>query len=137
MDPNRAALSPQAVDHFREPRNVGSFPADEPGVGTGQAGGADSGDLVRIQVRIEEGVVAEARFKAFGCAAAIASASAATELVRGRSVGLALALDGAEIARAIALRPEKARYADLARGALRAALRDALERSGRATAGES
>lgn len=117
-----AGLSAALLDHYRQPRNPGSL-ARAADVGTGEAGEPEAGARVRLQLRIDaEGRVAEARFKAFGCSATIACASYVTERVSGRPVSEAAALGRDQIARALALPPDRLRAAALAERALRGAL---------------
>jgi nitrogen fixation NifU-like protein len=118
--------SAAVVDHYTNPRNVGSLPADDPSVGTGVAGSAASGRLVRLQVRIDPatGVITEARFKTLGCGSTIASASLATERLAGRAIAAGAVLTADEISSALDL-PESKRYcAELAEAAARAAVED-------------
>ncbi len=108
---------------FREPPNLGSLPHDDPSVGTGEAGEESTGRLVRVQLRVDaKGVIAEARFKAFGCPATIASASWVTERVRGAHLAALPPVSGAELAEALRLTPQRLDAAEVAVAALTNAL---------------
>jgi nitrogen fixation NifU-like protein len=128
----RAPWSDAVLDHLRHPRNAGRLPRHDPGVGTGEAGDADAGELLRVQLRAgADGRVAEARFQAFGCPATIAAGSVATELALGRTPAEIRALAPDAIARPLALPAERVRTAELALQALFAAVA-ALDARGRA-----
>ncbi len=124
------SYSPQVVDHFTNPRNPGVLPD---ATGRGRAGGGSSGEiLVQISVRSEDGVIAESRFRAFGCSATIAAASVTTELLRGRRLEDALCLEPGEVEEALGGLPGDRHYcAEYAAEAARAAARDDLSRHGR------
>jgi NifU-like protein involved in Fe-S cluster formation len=108
----------------RNPRRVGSFPADAPGVGTGEAGALDEGTVARIQVRVNGDRVAEARFRVFGCSAAIASASLIAELLEGTAIGEGAAIDADRLVRELELPEERRGVADVVVKAAQAALDD-------------
>jgi nitrogen fixation NifU-like protein len=135
----RESSSAKVVERCRRPRNAGSFPPGEPGVGTGTAGEAAKGDLVRIQLRfVEGGRIEEARFKVFGCGSSIACASLAAEWATGRTLGEALEIRNDDIARELELPEEKIHCSVLAEDALRAAVEDFLDRGeaqGKTTSG--
>ncbi|GAB4322179.1 MAG: Fe-S cluster assembly scaffold IscU [Candidatus Sumerlaeia bacterium] len=117
--------SEQVLEHFNNPRNVGRLDKDDPRVGTGVAQDPAKGDLIRFQVMVDEqGRIVDARFKAYGCGSAIASASALTTLIIGRTVSEAEQPCHAEIMRLLDLPPEKKAYAALAEEALLSALAD-------------
>ena len=118
--------SNEVADHFHHPRNVGSLPTDHPDVGTGFVEAPDHGDVTRLQVRVNDatGVIDDTRFKTFGCGFAIASASLASEWIKGRTLNEALAITPAEIAAALHLSPAKVHCSELARGAIQAAITD-------------
>lgn len=120
------AHSRQVGEHFRNPRHVGSLPADDPDVGTGRAEAAPHGDVTRLQIRVDHaaGVIREARFKAFGCSVAIATASLAADWVTGRALASALEISADEIAQALDLPADKRYCAELARTAVHAAVAD-------------
>ena len=117
------AYSPEVLARFREPPNLGSLPRDDPSVGTGEAGEESTGRLVRVQLRVDaEGVIAEARFKAFGCPATIASASWITERVSGAPLAALPPVTRSELIEALQLAPERREAADVAVAALTSAL---------------
>ncbi len=119
------AYSPEVLARFREPRNLGSLPRDDPRVGTGQAGEEGTGRLVRVQLRVDAGgVVTEARFKAFGCPATIACASLVTERADGASLHELSCVSGSELVEALRLAPERRDAAEVAVAALLAAADD-------------
>ena len=100
------AYSDKVVDHYNNPRNVGSLPKDDPTVGTGLVGAPECGDVMKLQVRVnpETGVIDEAKFKTFGCGSAIASSSLATEWLKGKTVDQALAIKNTDIVAELACR---------------------------------
>lgn len=120
------AYPDKLVERYRDPRYVGSLPKDDPHVGTGMAGSPERGDMTRIQIRVDpaRGLVGDARFKAFGCGAAIACASLAAEWVHGRSLDEALAIRAVELGRALDLPADKRHCATLALEAVAAAVAD-------------
>jgi nitrogen fixation NifU-like protein len=120
------AYSPKVIDHFQNPRNVGSLPKDDPHVGTGLVGAPECGDVMKLQIRInpETGIIDEAKFKTFGCGSAIASSSLVTEWLKGRTLDQALAITNAEIADELQLPPVKIHCSVLAEDAIRAAIAD-------------
>ena len=120
------AYSDKVVDHFNHPRNVGSMPKDDPGVGTGLVGAPECGDVMKLQVRVNPstGVIDEAKFKTFGCGSAIASSSLATEWLKGKTVDEALAIKNTDIVAELALPPVKVHCSVLAEDAIKAAIAD-------------
>jgi nitrogen fixation NifU-like protein len=123
--------SDAVLEHLRRPRNAGRLPRADPAVGTGEAGDAERGELLRVQLRAgEDGRVREARFQAFGCPATIAAGSVATELALGRTLAEVRAFDAAAIARPLALPADRVRIAELAIRALAGAA-EALSARGR------
>jgi len=119
-------------DHFANPRNVGSLDKDCPDVGTGVVGSPVCGDVMKFQIRVaEDGTITEAKFKTFGCGAAIASSSLATELIRGRTVEDALKIKNSEIAQALDLPPVKIHCSVLAADAIKLAVEDWKKKTGR------
>ncbi|MGC4000956.1 MAG: Fe-S cluster assembly scaffold IscU [Anaeromyxobacter sp.] len=117
--------SDKVVDHYENPRNVGSLDKDAPDVGTGLVGAPACGDVMKLQIRVSEaGVIEDARFKTFGCGSAIASSSLVTEWVKGKTVEQALALRNTDVARELALPPVKVHCSVLAEDAVRAAIAD-------------
>lgn len=119
------AYGPKVIDHFRNPRNVGSLDKAQKNVGTGLVGAPACGDVMKLQIQVgEDGVIEEARFKTFGCGTAIASSSLATEWIKGKTVEEARAIKNTEIARELALPPVKLHCSMLAEDAIKAALAD-------------
>lgn len=119
------AYSLKVVDHFNSPRNVGSFGKEEEGVGTGIVGAPECGDVMKLQLKINDnGVIEDAKFKTFGCGSAIASSSLATELVKGKTVEEATEIKNSEIVEELSLPPIKVHCSVLAEDAIKAALED-------------
>ncbi len=132
------AYSDKVVDHYTNPRNVGSLDKDAPDVGTALVGAPECGDVMKLQVRVDPAtrVIVEAKFKTFGCGSAIASSSLATELVKGRTIDEARAIKNAQIRQELALPPIKIHCSVLAEDAIRAAIAD-FERKQAAAAAPS
>ena len=122
------AYSDKVVDHYENPRNVGSFAKDEEGVGTGMVGAPACGDVMKLQIKVEDGIITDARFKTYGCGSAIASSSLVTEWVKGRTLDEAAALKNSEIAEELALPPVKIHCSILAEDAIKAAVEDYRKR---------
>ena len=120
------AYSEKVVDHYNNPRNVGSLPKEDPNVGTGLVGAPECGDVMKLQMRInpETQVIEEAKFKTFGCGSAIASSSLITEWVKGKSVDEAGTIKNTQIAEYLALPPVKIHCSVLAEDAIKAAIED-------------
>ena len=120
------AYSNKVVDHYENPRNVGSLPKDDVNVGTGLVGAPECGDVMKLQVKVnpETGVIDDAKFKTFGCGSAIASSSLATEWLKGKTVDQALAIKNTEIVKELSLPPVKIHCSVLAEDAIRAAIQD-------------
>ena len=119
------AYSEKLVDHCENPRNVGSLDKDDPAVGTGLVGAPACGDVMKLQIRVDEaGVIAEAKFKTFGCGSAIASSSLVTEWVKGRTLEQALAIENTAVAEELSLPPVKIHCSVLAEDAIKAAVAD-------------
>jgi nitrogen fixation NifU-like protein len=117
--------STQLIDHYENPRNVGSLDKNDPSVGTGLVGAPACGDVMKLQIRVnEQGMIEEARFKTFGCGSAIASSSLATEWLKGKSVDEAATLKNTQIAQHLALPPVKIHCSILAEDAVKAAIAD-------------
>ena len=127
------AYSEKVVDHFNNPRNVGSLDKDSPDVGTGIVGAPECGDVMRLQLKVKDGIIEEARFKTFGCGSAIASSSLATEWVKGRTVDEALEIKNTQIVEELSLPPVKIHCSVLAEDAIKAAIQDYKTKSGAAT----
>jgi len=123
------AYSDKVIDHYENPRNVGKLDAEDPNVGTGMVGAPACGDVMRLQIKVnEQGVIEDAKFKTYGCGSAIASSSLVTEWVKGRTLEQALAIRNAEIAEELALPPVKVHCSVLAEDAIRAAVADYREK---------
>ena len=119
------AYSSKVIDHYENPRNVGSLPKEDPNVGTGIVGAPACGDVMKLQVRIsDDGIIEEAKFKTFGCGSAIASSSLATEWLKGKTVDQALAIKNTDIVAELALPPVKIHCSVLAEDAIKAAIAD-------------
>jgi nitrogen fixation NifU-like protein len=118
------AYSDKVVDHYENPRNVGSFAKDDADVGTGMVGAPACGDVMKLQIKVKDGIITDARFKTYGCGSAIASSSLVTEWVKGRSLDEAAALKNSEIAQELALPPVKIHCSILAEDAIKAAVAD-------------
>ena len=120
------AYSEKVVDHYNNPRNVGSFPKDSPGVGTGLVGAPECGDVMKLQVKVnpETGVIDDAKFKTFGCGSAIASSSLATEWIKGKSVDEAESIKNVDIVNELNLPPVKIHCSVLAEDAIKSAIAD-------------
>ncbi|MFO1241882.1 MAG: Fe-S cluster assembly scaffold IscU [Rickettsiales bacterium] len=119
------AYSEQVLDHYNQPRNVGSFEKGDDSVGTGLVGAPACGDVMKLQIKVSpEGVIEDAKFKTFGCGSAIASSSYVTEMVKGKSLDDAMAIKNTEIAQHLSLPPVKIHCSVLAEDAIKAAVRD-------------
>lgn len=119
------AYGPKVIDHFNNPRNVGSLDKNDPNVGTGVVGAPECGDVMKLQLKINEAnIVEEAKFKTFGCGSAIASSSLATEWVKGKTVDEVLTIKNTDIVNELALPPVKIHCSVLAEDAIRAAIAD-------------
>jgi len=119
------SYSNKVIDHYENPRNVGSFDKNDPRVGTGLVGAPACGDVMKLQVMVNEaGVIEDAKFKTFGCGSAIASSSLVTEWVKGRTVEEALQIKNTQIAEELNLPPVKIHCSVLAEDAIKAALKD-------------
>lgn len=124
------AYSNQVIDHYENPRNVGSFDKNDPTVGTGMVGAPACGDVMRLQIKVdnETGVITDARFKTYGCGSAIASSSLVTEWVKGKTLDEAASLKNSQIAEELALPPVKIHCSILAEDAIKAAVEDYKKR---------
>jgi nitrogen fixation NifU-like protein len=125
------AYSDKVLDHYENPRNVGSFDKNAPDVGTGIVGAPECGDVMKLQLKIsDEGVIEDARFKTFGCGSAIASSSYVTELVKGKTIDYAYAIKNTHIVEELSLPPVKIHCSVLAEDAIKAAVSDWRRRKG-------
>jgi nitrogen fixation NifU-like protein len=118
------AYSQQVIDHYENPRNVGSFEKDDPTVGTGMVGAPACGDVMKLQIKVLDGIITDARFKTYGCGSAIASSSLITELVKGMSLDQASSIKNSDIAEELALPPVKIHCSILAEDCVKAAVDD-------------
>jgi nitrogen fixation NifU-like protein len=118
------AYSDKVIDHYENPRNVGSLDKESSNVGTGIVGAPECGDVMKLQVQIEEGVITDAKFKTFGCGSAIASSSLATEWLKGKTVEEATAIRNVDIVEELALPPVKIHCSVLAEDAIKQAISD-------------
>lgn len=118
------AYSDKVIDHYENPRNVGSFNKDDEDVGTGMVGAPACGDVMRLQIKVEDGIIKDARFKTYGCGSAIASSSLVTEWVKGRTLEEARSISNSVIAEELALPPVKIHCSILAEDAIKAAIDD-------------
>jgi nitrogen fixation protein NifU and related proteins len=118
------AYSEKVVDHFNNPRNMGSFKKDEPGVGTGIVGAPECGDVMKLQIKVEDGTIVDAKFKTFGCGSAIASSSLSTEWLKGKTIQEAGKIKNTDIVQELNLPPVKIHCSVLAEDAIKMALAD-------------
>ena len=123
------AYSEQVMDHYQNPRNVGKFDREDGDVGTGMVGAPSCGDVMQLQIKVEDGIISDARFKTYGCGSAIASSSLLTEWVKGRTLDEASSIKNTEIAEELALPPVKIHCSVLAEDAIKAAIKDYMEKN--------
>jgi nitrogen fixation NifU-like protein len=121
------AYSDKVLDHYENPRNVGKFDIDE-NIGTGMVGAPACGDVMKLQIKVENGIIRDARFKTYGCGSAIASSSLVTEWVKGKTLDEASAIKNSDIAQELALPPVKIHCSILAEDAIKAAIQDYKEK---------
>jgi nitrogen fixation NifU-like protein len=126
------AYSDKVIDHYNNPRNVGTLNKNDQNVGTGLVGAPECGDVMRLQIQVnpETGTIEEAKFKTFGCGSAIASSSLATEWLKGKSIDQAMEIDNMDIVEELALPPVKIHCSVLAEDAIRAAINDYRVKNG-------
>ena len=126
------AYSDKVIDHYEKPRNVGSLDSADDNVGTGLVGAPECGDVMKLQIKVDDetGIIEDAKFKTFGCGSAIAASSLATEWVRGRTVNEAMELSNTEIVEELSLPPVKIHCSVLAEDAIKAAINDYKEKQG-------
>jgi len=131
---NTMAYSEKVIDHYANPRNVGSMDKSDPNVGTGMVGAPECGDVMKLQVKVnpETGIIEDAKFKTFGCGSAIASSSLATEWLRGKTVDEALAIKNTDIVNELSLPPVKIHCSVLAEDAIKAAISDYKQKAAKA-----
>ena len=126
------AYSEKVIDHYENPRNVGTFDKEASDIGTGMVGAPACGDILRLQIKVNDaGIIEDARFKAYGCGSAIASSSLITEWVKGKSLEEAGAIKNSEIAEELELPPVKVHCSILAEDAIKAAIADYKEKQGK------
>lgn len=118
------AYSNKVIDHYENPRNVGSFDKADSSVGTGMVGAPACGDVMKLQIKVEDGIIVDAKFKTYGCGSAIASSSLVTEWVKGRTLDDAKTIKNSTIAEELALPPVKIHCSILAEDAIKAAISD-------------
>tara|TARA_B100000470_G_C19659658_1_gene332526 strand:+ start:34 stop:423 length:390 start_codon:yes stop_codon:yes gene_type:complete len=122
------AYSKQILDHYENPRNVGKMDANDPNVGTGMVGAPSCGDVMKLQIRVEDDVITDAKFKTYGCGSAIASSSLLTEWVKGKTTDQIEKIKNTDIVEALSLPPVKIHCSVLAEDSIRAALADYKEK---------
>jgi nitrogen fixation NifU-like protein len=118
------AYSDKVIDHYENPRNVGSLDKNDPSVGTGMVGAPACGDVMKLQIKVEDGIITDAKFKTYGCGSAIASSSLVTEWVKGKTLEQAAVIKNSDIANELALPPVKIHCSILAEDAIKAAIND-------------
>lgn len=118
------AYSDKVIDHYENPRNVGNLDKNAKNVGTGMVGAPACGDVMRLQIQVDDGVITDAKFKTYGCGSAIASSSLVTEWLKGKSLDEAVAIKNKDIAEELALPPVKVHCSVLAEDAIKAAIED-------------
>ena len=133
------AYSDKVIDHYENPRNVGSFKKDDEGVGTGMVGAPACGDVMKLQIKVnpQTGLIEDAKFKTYGCGSAIASSSLVTEWVKGKTLDEAMSIKNTHIAEELALPPVKIHCSILAEDAIKAAVADYRKKHGTADVTES
>ena len=126
------AYSEKVIDHYQNPKNVGTLDKRNPNVGTGLVGAPECGDVMRLQIKVDDttGVIKDAKFKTFGCGSAIASSSLATEWLKGKSIDEAVKIDNMEIVEELHLPPVKIHCSVLAEDAIKAAVNDYRKKKG-------
>jgi nitrogen fixation NifU-like protein len=130
LDKYNMAYSDKVIDHYENPRNVGSFAKDDPTVGTGMVGAPACGDVMKLQIKVsDEGIITDAKFKTYGCGSAIASSSLVTEWVKGKTLDEAGTIKNSDIAEELALPPVKIHCSILAEDAIKAAVNDYRNRN--------
>ena len=118
------AYSEKVIGHYENPKNVGTLDKTKPNVGTGLVGAPECGDVMRLQIEVQEGIITDAKFKTFGCGSAIAASSLATEWLKGKSIDEALTIDNMDLVEELALPPVKIHCSVLAEDAIKAAIND-------------
>ena len=124
------AYSDKVLDHYSNPKNVGTLDKSKPNVGTGLVGAPECGDVMRLQIEVNDGVITDAKFKTFGCGSAIAASSLATEWLKGKSVDEALTIDNMDLVEELNLPPVKIHCSVLAEDAIKSAINDYRSKNG-------
>jgi nitrogen fixation NifU-like protein len=124
------AYSEKVIGHYENPKNVGTLDKTKPNVGTGLVGAPECGDVMRLQIEVEEGIITDAKFKTFGCGSAIAASSLATEWLKGKSLEEAVTIDNMDLVEELALPPVKIHCSVLAEDAIKAAINDYRVKNG-------
>jgi nitrogen fixation NifU-like protein len=124
------AYSDKVIDHYENPRNVGKMDTTDSSIGTGVVGAPACGDVMRLQIKVEDGIIVDAKFKTYGCGSAIASSSLVTEWVKGKTIEQAGSIKNSEIAEELALPPVKIHCSILAEDAIKAAINDYRSKHG-------
>lgn len=122
------SYSDKVIDHYENPRNVGSFDKNDVDVGTGMVGAPACGDVMKLQIKVEDGIITDAKFKTYGCGSAIASSSLVTEWLKGKNLDEAQSIKNSDIATELALPPVKIHCSILAEDAIKAAVKDYKEK---------
>ena len=133
------AYSDKVLEHFKNPRNVGTLDKNKKNVGTGLVGAPECGDVMRLQIEVDDasGLISDAKFKTFGCGSAIASSSLATEWLKGKTIDEALSIDNMSIVEELALPPVKIHCSVLAEDAIKGAIKDYKEKNAQLTVNET
>ena len=132
------AYSEKVIEHYENPRNVGTLDQEDPSVGTGLVGAPACGDVMRLQIRVNDaGVIEDAKFKTFGCGSAIASSSLATEWIKGKTIDEAATIQNSQIAQELSLPPVKIHCSVLAEDSIRTAIADYKKKNGLVTETQS
>jgi len=124
------AYSEKVLDHYSNPKNVGALDKSKPNVGTGLVGAPECGDVMRLQIEVNDGVITDAKFKTFGCGSAIAASSLATEWLKGRTIEEALTIDNMDLVEELSLPPVKIHCSVLAEDAIKSAINDYRVKNG-------
>ena len=124
------AYSEKVIGHYENPKNVGTLDKTKPNVGTGLVGAPECGDVMRLQIEVDGGIITDAKFKTFGCGSAIAASSLATEWLKGKSIDEALTIDNMDLVEELALPPVKIHCSVLAEDAIKAAINDYRVKNG-------
>jgi Fe-S cluster assembly scaffold IscU len=124
------AYSEKVIGHYENPKNVGTLDKSKPNVGTGLVGAPECGDVMRLQIEVEDGIIKDAKFKTFGCGSAIAASSLATEWLKGKSLEEAVTIDNMDLVEELSLPPVKIHCSVLAEDAIKAAINDYRTKNG-------